>query len=129
MKISSVFIIAAIFISGCSFRIADLTVASTKNINLNADPSDSYKLSNKPRFVKGSRVRGDDYVPVILFPLGLPDVEEAADKAIEKDSCAVALSDTVIRQNMYAVIVGAVGYSVEGDLVIDRMLPGCENRK
>lgn len=40
-------------LSGCAVRMADLTVASTKNYNLN---------SNK--FVKGERVTGVDTVPV-----------------------------------------------------------------
>lgn len=124
------FLIASAFLlSGCSVRVADLTVASTKNIDLNNDASESYKLGSSPRFIKGPRVKGDDYIPVFIVPFGIPDVEEAADNAIEHDKCAVALSDVVINQNNYSFLFGTIGYVVEGDLVIDRMLPGCEKRK
>ena len=122
-------VLGALLLSGCSIRTADLTLASTKNININTDSNESYKLGGKPRFTKGSRVTGSNYVPLILIPIGVPDVEEAADNAIEQDRCAVALSDVVINQNNYAFLFGALGFEVEGDLVIDRMLPGCEGRK
>ena len=52
--------------SGCSVRMADLTVASTKNYNLNSN-----------QFVKGERVTADDSVPVVLFPLGIPNMKTA----------------------------------------------------
>jgi hypothetical protein len=122
-------IISILLLSGCSMRVADLTVASTKNVNLNSEANDTYKLSGATRFIKGARVKGEDYTPVFFIPLGMPDVEEAADRAIEQDKCAVALSDVVIHQNTYAFLFGAVGFVVEGDLVIDRMLPGCLRRK
>ncbi|EEJ5117652.1 hypothetical protein [Salmonella enterica] len=129
MKKIVVCVLGALLLSGCSIRAADLTLASTKNININSDTSESYKLSGKPRFIKGARVTGTNYVPVVLVPFGVPDVEEAADSAIEQDHCAVALSDVVINQNNYSFLFGALGFEVEGDLVIDRMQPGCENRK
>lgn len=128
MKAFAACILGAFFLSGCSIRTADLTIASTKNINLN-NIAESYRLGGQPRFLKGPRVTGTSYIPVVLLPMGVPDVEEAADEAIEKDNCAVALSDVVINQNYYAFIFGAIGFEVEGDLVIDRTLPGCNSRK
>ncbi len=89
--------------TGCSVRMADMTVASTKNYNLNSN-----------QFVKGERVTGEDKVPVVLFPLGIPNFKTAVDRAIEKDRCAVALSDVVITQLNQAFIVGQIGYRVEG---------------
>ena len=47
--------------------------------------------------MKGPRVTGEDSAAVVLFPTGIPNVKEAAARAIEKDKCAVALSDVVIR--------------------------------
>ena len=43
-------------------RVADLTVGSTKNYDINSGP-----------FIKGSRVTGEDLAPVILIPLGIPN--------------------------------------------------------
>ncbi|RSZ23649.1 hypothetical protein [Acinetobacter bereziniae] len=103
-----------LILSGCSVRMADLTVASTKNYNLN---------SNK--FIKGERVVADDSVPVILFPLGIPNMKTAMDKAIEKNKCSVALTDVVITSLNQAFIVGKIGYRVEGTQVLDTSQPNC----
>ena len=101
--------------TGCSVRMADMTVAFTKNYNLNSN-----------QLVKGERVTGEDKVPVVLFPLGIPNFKTAVDRAIEKDRCAVALSDVVITQLNQAFIVGQMGYRVEGTQVIDRSQPECK---
>ena len=109
-------IFGALLLSGCSQRVADLTVASTKNYNINGG-----------KFVNGPRVTGEDSVPVFLIPLGLPNVKEAADKAIEKDNCAVGLTNVVVTQKNYSFLFGVLTFEVEGNLVGDRSIPGCEN--
>ena len=108
-------ILTSVIFSGCSMRIADMTVASTKNYNLNSN-----------QFVKGERVDGEDKVPVVLIPLGVPNFKTAVDRAIEKDRCAVALSDVVITQLNHAFLIGQIGYRVEGTQVIDRSQPECQ---
>ncbi|MNO23685.1 hypothetical protein D3C76_134910 [compost metagenome] len=105
---------AAATLSGCTMRIADLTVASSKNVNLNSGA-----------LTEGRRVTGSDSVAVVLFPLGFPNMEEAIDRAIEKDKCAVGLSDVVIGQEAFAFIVGYQAINVEGNLLIDAAKPGC----
>lgn len=110
-------LLGAVVASGCTVRVADMTVGSTKNYNLNS-----------AQFVKGPRVTGEDSVPVILFPLGVPNLKTAMDKAIEKDKCAVGLSDVVISQLNHSFIVGTIGARVEGSLIIDASQPGCTNR-
>ncbi|PKH35612.1 hypothetical protein [Acinetobacter radioresistens] len=105
---------STIAITGCTMRIADMTVASTKNYNLNSN-----------EFIKGERVTGEDKVPVILFPLGIPNFKTAIDRAIEKNPCSVALSDVVITQLNQAFLVGQIGYRVEGSQVIDLSQPNC----
>ena len=90
-----ILVLCVIALSGCTLRMADMTVASTKNYNINA----SY-------FEKGKRVIGEDTYPVILFPLGIPNVKEAIDRAIEQDRCAVGLSDVVISQLNHAFLIG-----------------------
>ncbi|HAT1570488.1 TPA: hypothetical protein I8Y10_001827 [Kluyvera cryocrescens] len=118
MKKIAVVVIGALVLSGCAQRVADLTVASTKNYNLNGD-----------KFVKGARVKGEDSKPVILVPLGMPNVKEAADLAIEQNKCAVALADVVVTQYNHSFFVGKVGVIVEGDLILDQTLPGCASSK
>lgn len=65
--------LGALLLSGCTVRVADMTVGSTKNYNLNS-----------AQFVKGARVIGEDTAPVFIFPLGIPNVKTAMDRAIEK---------------------------------------------
>lgn len=52
-------------------------------------------------------------------------MKNAVDNAIEKNKCAVALSDAVIKleNNFFTV-----SYIAEGNLVIDRSLPGCGSK-
>jgi len=119
MKKTAFAVIAAAsvtLLSGCSVRIADMTVSSTKNYNINST-----------KFLKGKRVTGDDTYPVILFPLGFPNMKTAIDHAIEKDQCAVGLTDVVLTQLNHSFLVGTVGIQAEGNLIIDTTLPGCGN--
>ena len=109
-------VLSALVLSGCSIRVADLTVGSTKNYNINGN-----------KFVTGPRVTAEDSYPVILFPTGIPNMKTAIDRAIEKDKCAVGLSNVVITQLNHAFIFGKIGIRAEGNLIIDRSLPGCEN--
>lgn len=116
-KLSLAVIVGALFVSGCTVRVADMTVGSTKNYNINSG-----------KFVKGSRVTGEDTYPVVLFPLGIPNVKTAVDRAIEKDKCAVGLSDMVISQLNHSFLIGSIGYRAEGNLIIDTSLSGCSGR-
>jgi len=108
-------VIGAVLLSGCTVRVADMTVASTKNYNLNSG-----------KFEKGQRVTGEDTAPIVIFPLGIPSVKTAMDRAIEKNKCAVALSDVVVYQLNHAFLFGKYGYRVEGTEVIDKSQLGCE---
>ncbi|MGQ7959912.1 hypothetical protein ACUTAF_19705 [Pseudomonas sp. SP16.1] len=110
-------IMGAVVASGCTVRVADMTVGSTKNYNINS-----------AKFVKGKRVTGEDTYPVILFPLGIPNVKTAMDNAIEQDKCAVGLTDVVVSQLNHSFLVGTIGYRIEGDLIIDATQPGCDRR-
>ncbi|WP_286776488.1 MULTISPECIES: hypothetical protein [Pseudomonas] len=110
-------IAAAAIVSGCTVRVADMTVASTKNYNLNSS-----------KFVKGARVIGEDNYPVIIFPTGIPNMKTAMDHAIQKDECAVGLTDVVMSQLNHSFLFGMIGFRVEGDLIIDTSRPGCERR-
>ena len=112
-------VVASTLITGCSTRVADLTVVSTKNANLNSD-----------QFVTGKRVTGKDTKYIISFiPTGTPSIKEAVDQAIEQDACAVALSNMAMDHEFFwfPYIFGITSYRAEGNLVIDKAIPGCES--
>ncbi|EPC1025586.1 hypothetical protein [Enterobacter hormaechei] len=109
--------LGALMLSGCTVRVADMTVGSTKNYNLNA-----------AKFEKGQRVTGEDKASIVIFPLGIPSVKTAMDRAIEKDKCSVGLSDVVIYQLNHAFLFGTYGFRVEGTQNIDKSQLGCDNR-
>ncbi len=104
-----------LLLSSCTTRIADFTLASSKNINLNSD-----------NLVIGDRVTGEDKKIIVYIPLGIPSVKEAADQAIEKNKCAVGLSDVTLTNKYLWLFFGYTIYEVEGNLVIDKSLPGCD---
>ena len=112
----STVIASVLLLGGCSQRVADFTLASTKNVDL-----------NNGDFVKGKRVVGEDTKAIIIVPLGVPSVKEAADLAIEQDKCAVGLTDITADSEFFSFLFGFIKYKVEGDLLIDKSKPGCEN--
>jgi hypothetical protein len=91
-----------IFFTGCTIRIVDFTAISTKNVKL-------------PTKAKGKRVTGEDCVPVFLFPLGVPNMKEAIDEAIESAGENYdALVDGVVYHINQSFLVGRMCYKVEG---------------
>ncbi|MFV0574791.1 MAG: hypothetical protein ACK5NC_05165 [Vibrio sp.] len=102
-------------LSGCSARLTDMTLASTKSVNLNSG-----------ELVTGQRVKTEDMYPVFILPLGKPDMKNAIDKAIESDKCAIALSDVVVTSINHSFLIGQFGLEVEGNLILDKSRPGCE---
>lgn len=63
-------------LSGCTDRLGDFTMISTKNVDL----SDA-----EVNLSKGRRATEDDCKPVvIIFPIGRPDLKEAVDSALEE---------------------------------------------
>jgi CheY-specific phosphatase CheX len=115
MKKLALITVALLTMSGCTVRVADLTVGSTKNFDINSG-----------NLVKGERVTGEDTYPVFFLPFGIPNVKTAIDRAIETETCAVGLSDVVISHLNHSFILGTTGFRVEGDLIIDKNRPGCE---
>lgn len=99
---------AACLLASCSQRLVDFTVISTKNVPL-TDEAPNLQKAN-------SRVKGTDAKLTILFvPLGIPNMKDAIDKAIEKYPGAVALTDGVVYSKGWtALIVGQNKYVVEG---------------
>ena len=108
MKKALPFALAACLIAGCTQRIGDFTVASTKNMDV---------TDNSHTIITGNRVTGKDVAHIILFfPTGIPDMKEAMDNAIEKSPGAVGLSDVTIKLGNFYIplIYGQQWYEVEG---------------
>ncbi len=119
-KILITSILVAFIMSGCSYRVMDFTLISSKNV----------ELSKFPDFERGqSRVEGKDTKPIIVvFPTGRPDGKEAIDKAIESTPGAVALVDGVLTYKYFYIpyIYGEYTYVVEGTPLIDPSLVSAE---
>lgn len=101
---------AVLFIAlqGCTSRLTDFTVISTKNYPIE---NSNVKLKKAPE-----RVKGEDRAHWILFiPTGVPNMKEAIDRAIEKYPGAVGLSDGVVKsKSWWALLYGQDSYIVEG---------------
>ena len=100
--------------SSCTRRLVDFTIISTKNVD----------LSKASSFQRGKeRVKGVDLVHIVIIPLGVPNIKQAIDKAIESTPGAVALVDGVLFQKSWsAFIYGQMMYVVEGTPLIDKSL-------
>lgn len=96
-------ILCATALTGCTQRITDFTIISTKNLTM-----DTQTKGDK-------RVTGTDCVPVVLIPLGTPNLKEAIDNAIENAGPQYnALIDGVVYYKNKSFIFGKICYLVEG---------------
>lgn len=101
---------------GCTTRLVDFTVISSKNVDLSRGAE--FKRHN-------SRVTGEDLARVIIFiPTGTPNAKEALDRAIESVPGAVALLDGVLTYEWFYIpyIYGESKYIIEGTPLIDPRL-------
>ncbi len=118
MKNNKVMLIscAVLILAGCSTRVADFTIMSSKNID----------LTRGADFVRSpTRIKAEDRRSIIiLFPTGEPNVKEAMDRAIESVPGAIGLLDGVITHNGWYIpyIYGEFWYEVEGTPLLDPVL-------
>jgi hypothetical protein len=96
---------AASTLVGCSQRIGDFTMVTTKN----------YEKDKKYKMV--GRMTGEDMPLVILIiPLGTPNMKTATDHAIEAGN-GVYLANAVVETAWWsAILVSSSGYRVTGDV-------------
>ncbi len=113
MKKSLVLLFAVLLMGGCTNRLVDFTIISTKNVD----------LSKGAEFERGKeRIEGEDLVHWIIFiPTGVPNMKEAIDKAIESTPGCVALLDGVLYSKFWWIpyIYGQQSFMVEGTPLID----------
>lgn len=93
--------------TSCIYRLGDLTIMSTKNI----------ELSKIGMYEKCSeRSIGEDKVYLIFFiPIGMPSIEEACDRAIESAG-GTFLTDAVVTYEYFSFFFGWMKYEVEGEV-------------
>jgi len=103
-------LLATVFLTcGCSVRVADLTLVSTKNID----------LSNANFDVKrGQRAKGEDCVVLLLgIPLGVPNLEKAIDHALETGKGNVMVDQVTYGNVADFIIAGQSCIDVEGTVL------------
>jgi hypothetical protein len=103
-------ILLAAVLSACSSRVGDLTLVSTKNIDL----SDAH-LDAKG----GKRVKGEDCVIAVLglFPLGLPNLQGAVDDALNNGNGNVMVDQVSRVSEVYFVLASRRCIEVEGTVL------------
>jgi len=113
-KVIMLGMLVAFFVSGCSVRLVDFTVISTKNAYIAAKS-------------KGSRVKGEDCVFSCLgLPFGIPNMKEAIDRTIQNAGSEYdALIDGVLYQTTNPF---QICYKVEGTPV-NTKVRGAMNEK
>ncbi len=101
-----------LFCSGCTTRVADMSIISTRNTTL-----DKVDLDSRPQ-VRG--ITGKDSSFIFLFiPFGVPHLEDAIDDALDKGNGDVMV-DAVIHQQGWWFIVGQSSLKVKGTVVNTR---------
>ncbi len=99
--------------TACTQRIGDFTVGSTKNIDIK---------KTLHRVDETERLVGKDTKHIILFfPMGVPNMKEAMDRAIEQRTGAVALSNVTVEQESFYIpfIYGQHSFLIEGNPVYE----------
>jgi hypothetical protein len=99
-------LISFVLLSGCSQRIGDFTLISTKNVDIGG----KYKKLD-------TRFKAEDRKPVIIgIPIGIPNIKTAVDNCIESGKGEL-LTNAVLDVSFWTMIVyGEQWYTVTGDV-------------
>ncbi len=120
-KINSFLSLALVLfvLSGCTHRITDFTVISTKNFPIGAENPTALKKADK-------RVKGVDKAHMIVcIPTGTPNLKQAIDRAIESYPGAVGLADGVVKSKGWSILLyGQNGFIVEGTPIYEVQTQG-----
>ena len=99
-----------VLLGGCTFRVADLTLVSTKNVDLNNTSLDARK---------GKRVKGEHcaFALLGLIPFGVPNLEEAVDEALEKGKGNIMVDQVTYSTGAYYILLSQSFIEVEGTVL------------
>jgi hypothetical protein len=108
------FILCCFFLNGCTSRLIDFTIISTKNIDLSK--SSMYQVGK-------TKIKGTDLSHwIIIIPTKVKITpQEAIDKAIESTPGCVALLNGIVYRKFWYIpcIYGQQSYVIEGIPLID----------
>ena len=97
---------SAMLLSGCTERIGDFTLISTKNVEIGG----KYKKLD-------TRYKGEDGRGILLgIPLGMPNLKTAVDNCIEAGTGELLTNAVVESSFWWAIIWGEQKYIVTGDV-------------
>jgi len=103
---------AAVFLTGCSTHLTDLSMISNKNVDLdkiNIDKAPQRKL-----------VEGEDRKFIFLFiPFGQPQIKEALNKALEKGQGDLMVDASLYHEGWW-FLVGETSIKIKGTVVDTR---------
>jgi hypothetical protein len=95
--------LASVVLPGCAQRVADFNVLGNRSLTGSVE--------------RGARVSAKDCGLMILsVPVGVPNLEEAVDRALASDPRADMLVDVVVKTSAWWFGVGQICYVVEGNL-------------
>ena len=98
---------------GCTTRVGDLTMISTKSVSLDRVDLESFP---QKRAVEGKTSKW-----IILFiPLGFPHLEDAIDDALDKGNGDVLIDGVVYGGGWWALLVGKQVIKTKGTVVNTR---------
>ena len=110
-----VYFVSILLSAGCSMRLADLTVASTRNVTLDRVDLDSLPQT-RGIIGKDTKLR-ILFIPNIL--LGFPHLEDAIDDALDKGNGDVMI-DAVLHRKSWWFIIGQDSLEIKGTVVKTR---------
>lgn len=106
----AVAVLALLALAGCAERMADLTVVSTRNVDLARLNPDELEIR---RNVEATDMRGW----ILFVPLhGEPNIEEAIDEALEAGDGDVMLNAVVYRVEWSCLFFTYQAWVVKGDV-------------
>ena len=105
-------ILASLWLSGCSYHMADLSIVSNKNVNL--------EKVNLDRLPQIKNVTGKDTAYSIYFiPLGEAHIQDAISDALNKADGDLMI-DVSVYKRVFWFIVGMNQYEVKGTVIKTR---------
>ena len=99
-----------VFLAGCSHRIGDLSILSTRSVSLN-----KVDLDKMPQ--EKNVVGKDSKIILLGIPLGFPHLENAVDDALDKGKGDVIIDPVIQVEGWSILILGENSISVKGNVV------------
>lgn len=111
------YLVVILLLPGCTYRLGDFTVISTKNVELGA------------KYERIGQGEAKDEVFVFYIPFGSPNIESAVDRLLDEKGGDL-LTNAVMSSYNYSFLIGVMGYKIKGDVwkrvSLSELTPGKE---